>query len=102
MGERYRIKPLFFMEDIFSSKPLAYLKIGIQYVTQAKFSIFMHACLNLVGSITPTDILEHLLVPLVVAALGAPGTIPAPFRVAGVLPSLVQRSWGAAHQPSPG
>ena len=47
-------------------------------------------------------IVEHLLVPLVVAALGAPGTIPAPFRVAGVLPSPVQRSWGAAHQPSPG
>ena len=43
------------------SVPLAYLKIGIQYVTQAKFSIFMHACLNLVGPITQTDIVEHLL-----------------------------------------
>ena len=60
----------------------------------------MHAC----GTPLPTHsdaIMEHLLVPLLVAVLGAPGTIPAPFSVAGVLPSLVQRSWGAAHQPSP-
>ena len=61
----------------------------------------MHAC----GTPLPTHSdakMEHLLVPLLVAVLGAPGAILAPFRVAGVLPSLVQRSWGAAHQPSPG
>ena len=64
----------------------------------------MHAC----GTPLPTHSdakLEHLLVPLLVAVLGAPGAIPAPFRVAGVLPSLVQRSWGAAlarAPPSPG
>ena len=61
----------------------------------------MHAC----GTPLPTHSdakMEHLLVPLLVAVLGAPGAIPAPFRVAGVLPSLVQRRWDAAHQPSPG
>ena len=48
----------------------------------------MHAC----GTPLPTHSdakMEHLLVPLLVAVLGAPGAIPAPFRVAGVLPSLV-------------
>ena len=76
---------------------LAYLKIGIQYVTQAKFSIFMHACLNLVGSITQTDILEHLLQPIVVVLVSHPGTLPAPFRVAFVFLLLFEPSWRAAH-----
>ena len=47
-------------------------------------------------------IVEHLLVPLVGAPRGASRTTPAPFRAAGVLPPLIQRSWGAAHLPSHG
>ena len=60
----------------------------------------MHAC----GTPLPTDsdaIVEHLLVPLVVAALGAPGTIPAPFCVVrGVaLASPAQLGCRAPTQP---
>ena len=40
---------------------------------------------------TPTAILEHLLLLVVVVAVGAPSTIPAPFRVAGELFLLVER-----------
>ena len=76
---------------------LAYLKIGIQYVTQAKFSIFMHACLNLVRSITQTDILEHLLQPLLVVLVSHRDTLPAPFRVAFALLLLFEPSWRPAH-----
>ena len=53
-----------------------------------KYPGWMHAC----GTPLPTHtdaIMEHLLVPLVVAVLGASRTIPAPFRVAGVLLSLI-------------
>ena len=66
-------------------------------MTQAKFSIFMHACLNLVRSITQTDILEHLLQPIVVVVVSHPGTLPAPFRVVFEFLLLFERSWRAAH-----
>ena len=76
---------------------LAYFIIGIQYVTQAKFSIFMHACLNLVRSITQTDILEHLLQLHRMVLVSHPGTLQAPFRVAFVYLLLFEPSWRAAH-----
>ena len=56
-----------------------------------------HACLNLVGSITQTDILEHLLQPIVVVLESHPGTLPAPFRVAFVYLLLFEPSWRVAH-----
>ena len=40
---------------------------------------------------TPTAIAEHLLLVLVVVAVGAPNTIPAPFCVVGELFLLVER-----------
>ena len=45
---------------------------------------------------------KTVLVPLVVAALGAPGTIPAPFRVALALLLPVQHSDCAPHPHSHG
>ena len=53
---------------------------------------FMHACLNLVGSITQTGILLHLLQLLLVVVVSTPGTLPAPFRVAFELLLLVEPS----------
>ena len=47
---------------------------------------------------TPTAIAEHLLLVLVVVAVGAPSTIPAPFCVAGECSLLVQRCQHATHQ----
>jgi hypothetical protein len=45
---------------------------------------------------------KHPALLLMVAAVGAPGTIPVPFRDALVLLLLVQRSQRAAHQHSHG
>ena len=47
---------------------------------------------------SPTAIAEHLLLVLVVVAVGAPSTIPAPFCVAGECSLLVQRCQHATHQ----
>ena len=47
---------------------------------------------------TPTAIPEHLLLLLLVVAVGAPSTIPAPFCVAGECSLLVQRCQHATHQ----
>ena len=76
---------------------LAYFIIGIQYVTQAKFSIFMHACQNLVSSITQIGISQHLLQPLLVVLVSHRDTLPAPFRVAFVFLLLFEPSWRVAH-----
>ena len=73
------------------------LKIGIQYVTQGKFSIFMHACQNLVSSIKKNGISQHLLQPLLVVLVSHRDTLPAPFRVAFALLLLFEPSWRAAH-----
>ena len=47
---------------------------------------------------TPTAIAEHLLLLLLLVAVGAPSTIPAPFCVAGECSLLVQRCQHATHQ----
>ena len=61
---------------------LFYNKIASEEVTHVNLVNFMHACLNLVGSITQTGILLHLLqLLLVVVVVSVPGTLLAPFRV---------------------
>ena len=74
------------------SAVLASFKIAIQYVTQFKKFIRPHLSLKSKSSSTPTAIAEHLLLLLMVAAVGAPGAIPAPFRVAVGLLLLVEHS----------
>ena len=66
-------------------------------MTQAKFSIFMHACQNLVSSITQIGISQHLLQPLLAFHVRPPGTLLAPFRVVFEFLLLLERSWRAAH-----
>ena len=71
-------------------------------MTQLNLVNFMHACLNLVGPITQTDIVEHLLQPIVVVLESHPGTLPAPFRVVFELLLLFERCERAPHPHSHG
>ena len=85
-----------------TKRALASFKIVIQYVTQFKKFTRPHLSLKSESSSSPTAIPEHLLLLLVAAAVGAPGTIPTPFRVDLGLLLLFEHSERAAHPHSHG
>ena len=95
-------RPEFSRVNYCRSSVLASFKIVIQYVTQFKKFTRPHLSLKSESSSSPTAIPEHLLLLLVAAAVGAPGTIPTPFRVDLGLLLLFEHSERAAHPHSHG